>query len=545
MPPKRDPMPPKRHRSSSLTAAPSSELSSPPASPKKQRTLEPEGTRSLGIPSPEHTPVSSSSSSQQVGTPTPAPAAFPSSTASKRARRQSSALPEAGPSKPKPKPKPKATPKGRARTTGTADASTPSRPAPKKRKASSAVSSSPARYLASSPEPVSPTPRSARRPSPPSSLTDLPSSPLKAPSSRTGSPAPRKTRTADDDSGSEDGVLSLGKWMDRSEREGKVKGPRPRSPPVGVRDPTPPLFKPTQLPSGVGIGDPCLVKDRTCYFVAVLLAFHPATTREEQQRRGGDKYEVEDQTGERRLVARHHVLFESDGEPFAKAKIGQLKEVAVKRTTLDVVQRTTSVFKDLDREHQLEQIKPHLHAIVKEEFEPAQWRADLFFDGEFGLLDKNTSAGDIPEDEAQNVIIPWLFKWNNGAMASDETVRHPPEGSERHDALRDGQRLSYVSRVLFPEAVIELCIRSYDIPGSPAEAYATAKDKLEELAGQAFTWRSRRTNINHQRREIRRKFDIKSDDEDDEERRRHEYNLTPINAERRERKAPTRFRGGE
>lgn len=226
-------------------------------------------------------------------------------------------------------------------------------------------------------------------------------------------------------------------------------------------------------------------------------------------------------------------------------QIGQLKEVAVKRTTLDAVKRATSAFKDLDRERQLEAIKPHLHAVVKEEYEPAQWRADLFFDGQSRRLNEKASAGDIPEDEALNLIIPWLLKWNNDAAASDVAIRCPPQGSERHDALSGNQRVQYVTNVLFPEAVIELCIRSYDIPGSPAQAYAVAEEKLKELASKAFTWRSRRTVINNRRRELRRELGMKSDDEDDEERRRNEYDLTPLNGERRERKAPNRFRGGE
>lgn len=72
----------------------------------------------------------------------------------------------------------------------------------------------------------------------------------------------------------------------------------------------------------MAIKDACLVKEKTCYFVAVLLGFHPATSLEEQKR-GGDRYEIEDQTGEHRLVARKSVLFGIDKE-FAKATVGHL-----------------------------------------------------------------------------------------------------------------------------------------------------------------------------------------------------------------------------
>ncbi|KAL1407618.1 hypothetical protein Q8F55_007051 [Vanrija albida] len=558
-------MRPKRERSSSLTAAPSSALSSAPSSPQKGAPNNRAARNSsLGVLSPERTSASSSSSSPQAGTPTPFSSAYTPSLPPSTHRRKSAA---AGPSVVK---KPAAKGKARVKTEPT-DA--PSMPAPKRRKTLPARSS-PMMDLSPAPDsPVfslPPLPSSARRqarqPSPASSLTDLFSSPIKPPLSRTVSPVPRTKRALTEDSDSEVEVFSFSQAIDRAAKKKKLE--QHQSPAARVEEPdlketTPPPFRPTRLPPGVDIGDPCLIKDRTCYFVGVLLDFHPATTLEAQKKPNGDKYEVEDQTGVRRTVARKSIVFQTD-PIIATVKIGHLKEVAVKRVAPpDAAARVNIKFKDLDRVQQLEKIRPHLHDIINEDYPPAQWRIDKSYGPYAHDLNGSVLHGDLPHDEVTYTVVPWLQKWvephdepegaaladggADGDMGGEDgdastVARRRPRGTKRYNALSARDRTTFVHNVLLPEAIIQLCIRAYDLTGSPGDVYDQAMAKLQQLGSCERSWRRRRTQINLERRRQRQNQNLPSDDEDDDEsRRRHFYDLSYTNG-RRERKTAISYR---
>lgn len=100
------------------------------------------------------------------------------------------------------------------------------------------------------------------------------------------------------------------------------------------------------------------------------------------------------------------------------------------------------------------------------------------------------AKGDISEEEIDVVFVPELTRW---AMRGDrwnhmpsKALRDPepprPVGSVQYERLSDTERRFFVIDVLVPEAIIQICLRSFDMEGEEQKMYDAAREKLRELA---------------------------------------------------------------
>jgi hypothetical protein len=72
------------------------------------------------------------------------------------------------------------------------------------------------------------------------------------------------------------------------------------------------------------------------------------------------------------------------------------------------------IFVDLPRPQQIRLLRPHLRKIIHEQYEPAQWRIDLFHHTRRISIEElalQAVYGDICTDEVVQCIVPELERW--------------------------------------------------------------------------------------------------------------------------------------
>lgn len=120
-------------------------------------------------------------------------------------------------------------------------------------------------------------------------------------------------------------------------------------------------------------------------------------------------------------------------------------------------------FADLERKEQVDELRDHLSALVAEQYPPAQWRIDMFFQSAAARRDlsSTTQYGDCSHDELVKVSEP-----------IEEWVKKATSGSARFEALVANDRMTFADVVLLPEILIQICMRSFNLasPSTSAEA---------------------------------------------------------------------------
>lgn len=92
-------------------------------------------------------------------------------------------------------------------------------------------------------------------------------------------------------------------------------------------------------------------------------------------------------------------------------------------------------------------VLPYLRLVMKDEYEPARWRADLFWTSP-ATLSNVAEYGDLTEDETAEIgeiITEWIKE---------------EKGSERFEALGEKERRHFIQDVLVPEAAVGLVLAS-------------------------------------------------------------------------------------
>jgi hypothetical protein len=144
-------------------------------------------------------------------------------------------------------------------------------------------------------------------------------------------------------------------------------------------------------------------------------------------------------------------------------------------------------FRALPLKEQIGQLDGHLERLVAEQYAPAQWRLDKFYQGgnEREELKGDVQYGDIRNSESTEA----------GILLSEWIAKHD-EGPGRFATLAEDERSKFASYVLLPEVIIAICLRSLDLdrPSSwarprsdlapPAEAAAEAEAAADEEARQ-------------------------------------------------------------
>ncbi|WVQ81241.1 hypothetical protein IAT38_003363 [Cryptococcus sp. DSM 104549] len=282
------------------------------------------------------------------------------------------------------------------------------------------------------------------------------------------------------------------------------------------------VFIKTSLPDGVNVEDFVYAKYRDGYFVSQLISFDPADTLEDQ-RRGRDYCVVMDANGTEHKKKLSEII-SSDDPAIADCKLGKFMMVdeSAQTFTSDANSRpptpapsipltpdpTQAVaplppdeFADLERVDQLRLIRPHLQAILDETYEPAQWRVDSFYGNNKsrGKLNHEAAYGNISEREVDLVILPELLRWTLRAdrwkdKDPKRELEEPPRptGSARFNALDIASVRQFINHILLPEAIIHLCLRSYDVEDfletiaknaakqAPASSFAKLNDGLSD-----------------------------------------------------------------
>ncbi|WWD21161.1 hypothetical protein CI109_105644 [Kwoniella shandongensis] len=263
-------------------------------------------------------------------------------------------------------------------------------------------------------------------------------------------------------------------------------------------------FRPTPMPEGISIGDYVYVKNRNNWWIGRVVRYDPADNLEDQKK-GRNYYTVLDRFGEELKKRKVDEIITKNDDRIATCVRGSFEttkkdfhnDAATRDPTPppegDVDQPVTSdEFVDLDRVDQLRLIRPRLLRIVSETYPPAQWRVEMFFGGrsERQKLASQSKYGDISEDEVAQVIIPELKRWVMRRLRwhgqRDEHTRpeEPPRptGSERYNELERSGLEDYIHNVLVPEAIIQLCIRSYP-PDMLLSGQALDEDDEEDGLG--------------------------------------------------------------
>ncbi|WVF65567.1 hypothetical protein IAT40_000296 [Kwoniella sp. CBS 6097] len=248
-------------------------------------------------------------------------------------------------------------------------------------------------------------------------------------------------------------------------------------------------FKRTPLPIGVSIGDPVFVRQGYNWWFGKLVGYTPADNLLDQKR-GRDIWTVQSMLGKGFSKKPEGNVMTVHDERIATCTLGNWQTSQQTFTSDALVRPPTPVpppslspdggdtfadpetetsFDDLSRSEQMIAIRPHLQRIILDEYPPARWRADLFFGSakERASLNQKVGYGDIHENEVAEVIIPELKRW----MRRDEVIHgkgkhgQPPKpiGSDRYSKIPPARLQEYLENVLLPEAVIELCIRSYEL----------------------------------------------------------------------------------
>ncbi|KAK8843324.1 hypothetical protein IAR55_006979 [Kwoniella newhampshirensis] len=242
-------------------------------------------------------------------------------------------------------------------------------------------------------------------------------------------------------------------------------------------------FRPTPMQDGISLGDFVYVKNKNNWWIGKILRYDPADNHADQ-RKGWDFYTVVDRFGEILKRKKSSDIITKYDERIADCILGDFKiqkrefanDAGFRAPTpapeTDILQPSTSDdFGRLDRVEQLRLIRPHLLRIISETYEPARWRIDLFFGGNTNRrkLASKSKHGDITEDEVAQVIIPELKRWamrglrwhgqQDANTRPDELPR--PSGSDRYNALKPSELEGFIQDVLVPEAIMQLCVRSY------------------------------------------------------------------------------------
>lgn len=136
-------------------------------------------------------------------------------------------------------------------------------------------------------------------------------------------------------------------------------------------------------------------------------------------------------------------------------------------------------FHKLDWPHTLVAIRPHLARIIAEQYAPAQWRVDKFFESQSARKDlrADIDVGNVSEDEQVEQVLPELRRWALAAVeteqdtnmsgsgwAGSQATSKRPAGTTRFEALKasNSDLLDYLQYVLMPEAFIAISIRASD-----------------------------------------------------------------------------------
>lgn len=188
-------------------------------------------------------------------------------------------------------------------------------------------------------------------------------------------------------------------------------------------------------------------KSGGCWWPAKLLAFVPAVNVQ-RQAAGKDKWLVIDRFGKTRehyassvihkydqriadcIVSFLHWVGDDEADLMASEQLGTTESTRNVFTS-DAATRPASpppasagggrdrstvpceAFVELHRVEQFRFIRPHLQLVIEEGYAPSQSRIDDFFAGarSRGALALRAQLGDIPEEEAANVLYPELERW--------------------------------------------------------------------------------------------------------------------------------------
>ncbi|WVR09069.1 hypothetical protein IAU60_006130 [Kwoniella sp. DSM 27419] len=313
-----------------------------------------------------------------------------------------------------------------------------------------------------------------------------------------------------------------------------------------------PRFQLSTLPIGVDLGDSVFVLNKGNWWLARLIAFEPADSLEDQ-RKGKDTWVVEDFFHEIHRRRARDVITMGD-ERIADCILGDWTMDRMEYTSTALIRPPTPPLLNPDEDvtkeqfvalpmpERLRRIRPHLERIISDQYPPAVARSDKFFDPDYRVRQSLVSSvryGDIPEDEAAQVILPELARWARRAEAVGEEARagQPPRptGSARYNAIPPERMKEYIENVLLPEAIIHLLICSEDLHQSapngeasarapalhisPDQAHTTATDddqettyqaaiaRLEELRShdQDKDWARRASELKRAREQMRQK----------------------------------------
>nr|ODN90483.1 hypothetical protein L203_01592 [Cryptococcus depauperatus CBS 7841] len=264
-------------------------------------------------------------------------------------------------------------------------------------------------------------------------------------------------------------------------------------------------FRPTPLPNGLLPETFVFAKYPSGYFISQFLSYQPAQNLRDQKA-GKDYCTIMDANGKVHDKIKLEFIITKDDEKIADCKLGKYKivdhsspgfstDADVRPPSPEFIHQqsidspanciilptpsptqppntlTPADFCDLDRVSQLRLIRPHLHKILEEKYPPAQWRIDKFFENNQSRrnLNHEVSYGDIVGNEVIGIIIPELWRWTlrkdrrTTDVHSQQRLEEPPRprGTQRYNELSIPKLKEYIDNVLLPEAIIELCIRSY------------------------------------------------------------------------------------
>ncbi|ORY33153.1 hypothetical protein BCR39DRAFT_521486 [Naematelia encephala] len=301
-------------------------------------------------------------------------------------------------------------------------------------------------------------------------------------------------------------------------------------------DQRPVKFRPTPRPPGAEDGSTILVKMQHNYFPGYVVEYLPAQTIEDQ-RKGMDRYRVCTQLDGEILKRRNEIILLSE-DGIADCRLGEIRTTVTSinndattrpptpppRTTRRAKPLSPAAFGKLSREAQIRYLHPLLHDIIKEAYTCSQWRADAFYGStvQRAALKQEAQYGDIREAELVTVIVPELERWALRAerwqgvakQSDDEPAR--PVGSERYESLSITERRNFVTDVLLPEAIIQICILSFDHPASdsPQQLYGQARKRLGELAMEddVSGWNMRLVEIYEARSRMRKRKGLPRED---------------------------------
>ncbi|WVQ93232.1 hypothetical protein IAU59_000297 [Kwoniella sp. CBS 9459] len=333
-----------------------------------------------------------------------------------------------------------------------------------------------------------PTVTKARRiPNHSSTLPSPSLSPLSPPSALRSPAGSRRSQIDSDD----DELPGMREILALCDAESEIEGQVTTEPSTREEKP----FKPTPLPDGVDVGDSVFVKNGYNWYFGKLIGYKPADNPLDQKR-GKDIWTVRSwpdglelsKRPEGNVLTIHDeriatctldewetepLIFISDALVRSPTPVPPPSLVPNPATSASVSLQES--FCNLSRSQQMIAIRPRLQSIISDDYPPAKWRADLFFGSakDRASLNSRVGYGDIPETEVMEVIIPELQRWARRAEVVHGKGREgqPPRpiGSDRYNAIDPTRLNEYLENVLLPEAIIELCIRSYDLAADDEE----------------------------------------------------------------------------